>query len=113
MPDDEEFRPSENASLIPLNSGWQVSNLTLDTKATGETEIDTSPLAQRRVITIKNLDTTDTIYVGPTSAVNTSGANRGWEIGPLEEASFAFGPGMDFFGVADTDATAIQVIEAA
>lgn len=105
----ERFRPTQSAEIVPLNNAWIVTNVTV---GTSQAALVTA-LAQRRLIVIRNLNPTSTIYVGPDDGVTVSGSTRGWLIGPDEERSFVFGPFMAMHAIGDVASMDVQVLEAA
>lgn len=105
----QRYRATGDFEIVPLNRAWKVTNVDVGAAAA---QIIATPLAQRRLVIIRNEDATDTVYIGPTNSVTDSGANQGWKIAPLEEESFYFGQDLDFFAIADNAATPIQIIEA-
>lgn len=79
--------------------------------------IPTTSLSNRKSISIVNLSTTDTIYLGPANTVTadrTVGALAGWEVAPDETINFDFKDSIIIYGIAETGKSAlIKVLEVA
>lgn len=116
------FRDTANWAIVPLNSEWLVTNLTIGTSAV---RLIANPMAQRRVIVIQNIDdptTGNSIFVGFSEDDSSDlddplcGApdlSEGDEIEPGESATYSIGPGITLNVAADGASTPVQVLEAA
>jgi hypothetical protein len=75
----------------------------------GDTEIalPVSPLSDRNAISIANLSTTDTLYIGNTGVVadRSIGITAGWEIGPQETYNTDIKDTIIIYGLAATGKT--------
>ena len=92
MPALSPYNLDYNVKQLPANNAWQTTVLTGCTSV-GSTaaQIDLTPLTRRTDIIIRNLDSTLTIYIGPTNAVTVSGTTQGWPVPPDDEVAFSFG----------------------
>lgn len=84
-----------------------------DTAAT----IPSTALSNRKSIVIRNLSTTDSIFIGPTSSViagDAIGTNAGWDVGPNESFNVDFANAIEIYAIAEAGKTVkVKVFEAA
>lgn len=107
----EALRPTVTAEVVPLNNEWRVTNVTVGFVAV---LLVAASLSQRRLVVIRNLHLTNTLFFSAESCVAASLVNRGHPVPPGEESEpFAVGPGVTIFGISNDSPTEVQVLEAA
>ena len=92
---------SGGISAVPsgLRNGLRIT--TMDVGDT-QTALPVSPLSDRNAISIVNLSTTDTLYIGNTGVVadRSIGITAGWEIGPQETYNTDIKDTIIIYGIA-------------
>lgn len=75
----------------------------------GVTEIalPTTPLASRDEVIIQNRGTSDSVFIGPTGVLTTTGL----EIGKRSSATLKLGPSVAIFGISNTASQNVRVFE--
>ena len=79
-------------------------------------QIPATPLAKRNAIAITNLDSVNTIYLGPSTVTTgrTLGTTCGWEVGPNETFNVDITDGIEIYAIADSGVTVLtKVLELA
>lgn len=98
------FSGGINATPSGLRNGLRITTMDV-----GDTEaaLPVSPLSDRNAISIANLSTTDTLYIGNTGVVadRSIGIAAGWEIGPQETYNTDIKDTIIIYGIAATGKT--------
>lgn len=118
----QRYRADGEMELVPLNRAWKVTNVNVGTSAA---RIVNPPLAQRRLVVVRNEepDGGNTVFVGVEESEDGSGdleigcatpdLTEGYNIPPGEERVIEVGEDQTLVAAADGAATPIQVLEAA
>ena len=107
MPQGDYPTSGEN-QITPIENNGAISNPTIGASAAA---ILATPHLRRRTVSFQNLDATRTIFIGFTSAVTTSGATRGWQLGPGASLDIAAGESVTFFAIASSAGADLQALE--
>ena len=101
---DAQLDPTANTSLV-------VTNTSVD-DTVGGTQLVSSALAGRRILTIQNLGD-DSIWVKAGTGVTSGAAGNGFEIPACSSATYSYGPNIDVYAITEASGSAtVKVIEA-
>ena len=97
---------SGGISTVPSGLRNDFKITTMDITDT-ETAIPVTPLTDRNAMSIFNMSTTDTLYIGKTGVVASDaiGVTSGWEIGPQESFNSDVKDTIIFYGIAASGKT--------
>lgn len=103
-----------NASIHGATGPFLVTTKTIPDTATLAVA---SPLANRQSMSIRNLETTNILYVGPSALVtadSVTGTTSGWEVGPNEDFHIDIDSTQVLYLIAETGKTVqVKILEIA
>lgn len=96
-----------------LQTAGRVTTLEVSTTAV---ELPAVPLLDRNAMSIRNLSTTDTLYIGFDTSVTADsvvGTTSGWEVGPGEDFNLDIKGSIPVYGIVASGTILIKVAELA
>lgn len=109
----QEIAISEHDVDTPIKSltSGQVKQVSV---ATNATPLDSSPLNSRKTVGVKvHPSATDTVYVGFSNGVTTTGSTGGWMLAAGDSEVFELTDGQQLWAIVATTATIVAVMELA
>lgn len=102
-----KYRSTGAVEIVPILENGVVTNFTVNAV---ELQILITAKEQRRNVSFQNVGSTN-IYVRYVTGVTTSGANRGWLLGPGASFDKEAGDEVTFFAISDAAGGDLQTDE--
>jgi hypothetical protein len=103
--------PGDSNPPSGLQTAGRITTMNVSASAIA---LPTTALTDRNALSIRNLDSTTTLYVGfhtGVTATDTVGTDSGWQVGPDENIQFDITDDIVIYGIVASGTIKVQVME--